>query len=502
MYRGDVNFYLGSHEIKFGGDYQRGKTTAVTFYTGKQLVERHNEYGQLYYSHDFFSAGADSQIPIDNTVTPRTVDYGAYIQDSWKVLPSLTVNAGLRWDEEDVQDYTGETAFKTTNEWQPRLGVVWDPNADGRTKVYAFGGRFYYAIPTDLNVRAYGAQTQVTTFNFDPVDTIQDPAVIGHEHPFVQGGAFTEPADPGLKGIYQDEYTLGVERLLDPTFSIGLKGTYRNLGRAIEDRCDLDYTRAENNFNTCAIMNTGGDGRYARGDFPGCNGLDGDAYECSESVPAIPKVSRIYRGIELLARKTFTQTLWAQASYVYSSLRGNYDGEVREGRGQTDPGINADFDYFLFDHNNYGKLFLDRPHNVRLDISYTTPFKLFVGLQAFAQSGAPLNKQGYFNSGYGAEILLVKRGEAKRLPTQYEANLTLGYPITLGPVTVTLQAYVFNLLNRQERILEDVRFSTSQPAGYPDTIFDPNQQQTNPNYGKILTRQDPRLIRGAIKVSF
>ena len=503
MYRGDLTFYLGSNEAKLGGDYQTGKTTAFTFYTGGQQVQKFNEYGQTYYAHNFFSSGADSTVPIDNTVTPKTIDWGWYLQDSWKILPNLTLNLGVRWDREDIKDYTGSTVISTTNEWQPRIGFIWDPQGNGSSKVYGFFGRFYYAIPTDLNVRAYGAQTQVTTYNFSPTDTTQDPTVIGHTKPFVQGGAFTEPADAGLKGIYQDEYTVGFEKLLDPTLSVGVKGTYRTLGRAIEDRCDLDYNDGPiNNFNTCAIMNPGGDGRYATGNFPGQNGLDGKAQEFLPSVPAIPDAKRIYRGIEIVGRKSFSQTLWLQASYVFSSLRGNYDGEVREGRGQTDPGINADFDYFLFLHNNYGKLFLDRPHNARVDLSYTTPFKLFVGLQAFVRSGAPLNKQGYFNSGYGAEIMLVERGSAKRLPTQYDANLTLGFPVQFGPVTVTPQLYVFNFIGRQQDILEDVRWSTSQPAGYPNTIFDPNQQQTNPNYGKVTTRSDARLLRGAVKISF
>ena len=501
QYRGDFTFYFGSHEAKFGGDYQTGKTTAITFYTGKQQVQKFNEFGQTYYAHNFFSSGATSQVPIDNTVTPRTIDWGWYAQDSWKILPNLTMNLGVRWDKEDIKDYSGSTVISTTNEWQPRIGFVWDPKGDGSSKVYAFFGRFYYSIPTDLNVRAYGAQTQVTTFNFDPVDTIQNTSVIGHTKPFVQGGAFTEPADAGLKGIYQDEYTLGVEKLLDPTLSVGLKGTYRNLGRAIEDRCDLDYNSPINNFNSCAIMNPGSNGQYASGRFPGRSGLDSDDTSLP-SVPAIPAAKRVYKGIEIVGRKSFSQSLWLQASYVFSSLRGNYDGEIREGRGQTDPGINADYDYYLFLHNNDGKLFLDRPHNLRLDMSYTTPFKLFVGFQAFVRSGAPLNKQGYFNSGYGAEIMLVERGSAKRLPTQYDANLTLGYPIQLGPVSITPQLYVFNLIGRQQNVLEDVRWSTSQPAGYPNTIFDPNQQQTNPNYGKITTRSDPRLLRGAVKISF
>ena len=48
----------------------------------------------------------------------------------------------------------------------------------------------------------------------------------------IQIGSFAgEPTDPGTKAAYQDEVTLGIEKALDPTLSIGLKGTYRTLGR-------------------------------------------------------------------------------------------------------------------------------------------------------------------------------------------------------------------------------------------------------------------------------
>ena len=57
----------------------------------------------------------------------------------------------------------------------------------------------------------------------------------------------SELIDRGIRGTYQDEFTIGIERLLAPTFTVGLKGTYRRLGNAIEDRCDLDYNNPANN---------------------------------------------------------------------------------------------------------------------------------------------------------------------------------------------------------------------------------------------------------------
>jgi hypothetical protein len=180
------------------------------------------------------------------------------------------------------------------------------------------------------------------------------------------------------------------------------------------------------------------------------------------------------------------------------------DGGVNEDTGQTTPGIAPDFDVPAYWRNAYGRLFLERPHAFRLDASYTTPWKVFVGLQGFAQSGAPLNKIGYFCCRSAIRINLVQRGYAGRMPTLWEANLTLGYPVVLGPVTVTAQAYVFNLFNNQIRTRQEVKYTTSPPPGYPATIYDPevSSDRVNAQYGKTLARQEPRLFRAALRISF
>ena len=157
--------------------------------------------------------------------------------------------------------------------------------------------------------------------------------------------------DAGVGAGYQDELTVGVERLLGPTLTVGLKGTYRRLGRAIEDRCDFDYPSPETDYSSCVIVNPGSSGKFARGDAPTCNGLNGGTpespwHQCDQTGPATPPARRLYRGIEVMARKTLGNRLWLQASYVYSSLRGNYDGGVNQVTyGQAFPGYNSDFNY-------------------------------------------------------------------------------------------------------------------------------------------------------------
>ncbi len=167
--------------------------------------------------------------------------------------------------------------------------------------------------------------------------------------------------------------------------------------------------------------------------------------------------------------------------------------------GQTRPGLNSDFDWPSLWYNAYGTLALDRPHRFRFDGTWVTPLSLSVGLQAFVESGGALSQLGYFNG--DGRIFLVPRGSAGSLPTTWEANLTLGYPILIGPVTATLQAYVFNLFNNQIAISRDEYWTTSPPEGYPATLYDPNQVQNNPT-----TARSRRRSRGSfgrrVKVSF
>jgi hypothetical protein len=72
----------------------------------------------------------------------------------------------------------------------------------------------------------------------------------------------------------------------------------------------------------------------------------------------------------------------------------------------------------------------------------------------------------------------------------------------VGAATVTLQAYVFNAFNNQIAIAKDEAWSTSPPPDYPDSLFDANQEQNNPEHGKVTGRQEPRSFRAALKISF
>ena len=58
--------------------------------------------------------------------------------------------------------------------------------------------------------------------------------------------------------------------------------------------------------------------------------------------------------------------------------------------------------------------------------------------------------------------------ENSRTPTDYDLNLSVSYNATIGPVTVTPQVYLFNVLNRQTVTAYDTTFN---PGGsIPPTL--------------------------------
>jgi hypothetical protein len=346
------------------------------------------------------------------------------------------------------------------------------------------------------------------------------------------GSVAGEPTDPSIKASYQDEFTIGVEKALDPTLSVGIKGTYRSLGRTVEDRCDLNPDGPL--ANSCALMNpgaTGVDSPGATGAYGSCNGsanpvTNPTGYECTGigQGTAIPDSKRIFKGIEFVVRKQFTNEIWAQLSYLGSSLTGNYSGAISEASGQTDPGINADYDYADFVRNSSGRLELDRPNQGRLDAVYNAPWGLSAGLQFYVRTGVPTSKSGYYNGFYTTELYLDQRGYAGRLPTDYEMNLSLGYNLNVGPVTITPMFYAFQLLNRQTATAVDTAFNpnatfvtnpaspyygqngvepgTTGPAGNfcPEVATGPCTD--NPNYRKTTAQISPRQFRFSLKVTF
>src|SRR5439155_26402448 len=191
---------------------------------------------------------------------------------------------------------------------------------------------------------------------------------------------------------------------------------------------------------------------------------------------ASPAARRTNKSVELTARKRFTGNWQMLASYVWSKLEGNYDGVFQNSTGQLDPNINSAFDYADFLINADGRLTNDRRHQLKFDGSYEfggAARGLNVGVSTHWLSGLPLTAYGYSFAYSNWEYYLTPRGSLGTGPTNWEADLHVGYPVRFGSNgSVNLIADVFNLFNRQAISVLDQRYNlqTEPCAGIPDAI--------------------------------
>src|SRR5260370_40655669 len=55
--------------------------------------------------------------------------------------------------------------------WEPRLGVVYDPWGDRKSKFYANFGRYNYQMPLDAAIRSLSAELDMFALDFAPAST-------------------------------------------------------------------------------------------------------------------------------------------------------------------------------------------------------------------------------------------------------------------------------------------------------------------------------------------
>src|SRR5207302_723101 len=88
----------------------------------------------------------------------HNIPIGVFLQDSWRVRPTVTLNFGVRYDVEIAPKFKPSSALAQAgynflglqkgiqtdkNNIQPRFGVAWDPKGDGKTVLRASYGLFY-----------------------------------------------------------------------------------------------------------------------------------------------------------------------------------------------------------------------------------------------------------------------------------------------------------------------------------------------------------------------
>jgi len=160
----DANYVRGKHNFHFGGEFRWGKTDNLrnTFGSGEIRFSDLESFT----TGDVRSRGGNFVFVGDSRRIVSQRSFGAFLQDTWRFSPTLTIDAGMRYDvsfpiheQHDllsnfdpsvglIQVGRGidEPYHTDFNNFAPRLGIAWDPHGKGRT-VFRVGAGIIYEIP-------------------------------------------------------------------------------------------------------------------------------------------------------------------------------------------------------------------------------------------------------------------------------------------------------------------------------------------------------------------
>jgi hypothetical protein len=480
--------FFGSHQAKAGFEIQRTqfnhqKTDAgnALFYeylgsgltnTNPNVIGANTIY--LFNTRGYGVVSADRQSYLQTpvvTTKAQATSQGYFLQDSYTPMDGLTLNAGVRWEMQQMglPGVADTSSFDIKGNIAPRVQVIYDWTKQGRSKISANWGRFYELVPLQLADRAFGNE-QGGTYVVDPAGCVvlggdklalqkapnTCPLVLNAFQTAARGvytygktGAGSTPVAPNLEGQYSDAFGAGVEYELFADFSLGFDYSGRRLGNIIEDMSTDASTYYVANPGTGKPFDTGGGVMFDPKAASAVDPITGLAYDTK-----FPKPVRDYDAFTFSARKNFSKRWQALASYTYSSLRGNYPGLYKADNGQLDPNLTSMFDLAELLGNNTGPLPQDIPHQIKVYGSYaydfTPQFSVVAGGGFRAESGVPVNYLGAHPTYGQSEVTVLPRGSGGRTPftTKLDFRGAVQY-IIKAPYTVKFIVNVDNLFNEQ-----------------------------------------------------
>ena len=239
----DAVFTRGRHSIKFGGAFERMQSNMEAF----SDVDGGFSFGTL---QNFLTNNPSRLIgALPGHLSPRGLRESlaaGYVQDDWHMRPNFTLNLGLRYEMStvptevngklsnlinitDTQPHIGSPLFHnpTLANFEPRIGLAWDPWGSGRTVIRSgFGIYDVLPLPYEFSL----LETRTAPFFTDGTTSKLPPGSF-----FTQAVNFLNPdtlsetyIEQHPKRDYVMQWNFNIQRELAPnlTFSAAYVGSH------------------------------------------------------------------------------------------------------------------------------------------------------------------------------------------------------------------------------------------------------------------------------------
>lgn len=475
-----VEDFYGSHDFKFGAEFERSTVRNRYGFTGEggelgDHVQYYDYYGYPYLAYQY--AGYDT-----NT---RYTRFEAFAQDSWQVTKWLNISAGVRfsfyWGQ--VKGVSGNVY--TNNRISPRIGFTYDLFGDKSTVLKAHYGHFAEAMLASYHDRmnpdtAYSDYVGYY-YDYDIGEWVEWFRIV-HESLYRM--------DPDIKHPYMEQWTVSIERELfkDASFTIAyINRRWKNIITPIDQNADYEQ-------RTVSVPNFGNYTVYERT----LETLENPDYLITNIEKAykngypwiLLKPYRRYHGIQFQFNKRFSNRWQLLASYTLSKAWGTLDNgfadDIGYGGDRYDPNywINAD-----------GNSTYDPTHMIKIQGTYVIPWiDLSVNVYYHGTTGNAWTtrfRTARFNQGR-ITFFIEPRG-SHHYPMDHQIDIRLEKIFTIqNKYRLGIMVDVFNLLNVDTITSWGTRWMYDwKPTQWPST-----------NGHQLYSIVNPRQARVGIRLIF
>jgi outer membrane receptor protein involved in Fe transport len=430
----NINWYTGDHSFKAGIDLNYVRENIINLFQGGGVYAYPADLNAIAQDCPIGAAnctptltGATSDRRHYTTYTQAfdlrgagfngdvfftTTDYNFFLQDTWQINKRLTVNAGVRYEYQELPQpgeakvkgvvFTGNPAYPLTtrfnqdkNNWGPRVGITYDVNSQHTT--VARGGWGIYYGRTSNSATSTAAPQYPNTFATPPSATGARPSI-----------QYLSP-DLQRPTIYMGELSLEHFIGWDTTVS----GSYLySSGKNLPTFPDTNL----NQPNATVEYFVGG---ASRGTFPFFRGTRPDA-NINNAIQVATVVESTYHAMVLQANKRFTKGLLFNANYTLSKS---------EDTGQNSTTFISNFSTLVnpFDiEGERGPAAFDRRHRFVASFHYAPEFLygVQVGGTGTFESGLPVTASisGGVAAATGATSTATTNGSGASNRAPFEAR--------------------------------------------------------------------------------